>query len=243
MSGYAPVERRCLSLNDNAVRTHGSHTIHLDSPSVVQCSAREEDLTTPCWELAQITEQDKQADSGHRCPAHQEQYRQSYGRYRAAKEKVKERRGMMPTMVEIAGMTDPFVVVEKQKGVELYLDALEDERAGRKLHSIRFFNSQMDEGHTERYGNVEREIRRAKELLVHLVGQNQSLGFPMRRNVTVQHTTHSPHAAPLTQEVVGESYPRTNDPVNLTNCGSRDALSTINLNATRRQIPEHGADP
>jgi len=105
-------------------------------PSPPQCHTLLEDEITRCGQLA---------TEGHpkpeRCKEHHTQYRTLYKKYKDASKVVDEVKGgaELPTRGEIGRYTDRHAVLEKVSWVCDYLEAIRVEKAGREIHSKRFF--------------------------------------------------------------------------------------------------------
>ncbi|KAH6918084.1 hypothetical protein BKA70DRAFT_1554231 [Coprinopsis sp. MPI-PUGE-AT-0042] len=222
-------ERRSGARRNTNVETH--------KYAMVRCSAYGEDLLTLCEELVKGG---RQGSGMPQCPTHQRHYQESCRAYSDAKDRARQRRGMIPSLEDIYGMTDASFVEEKQQCVKMYLEALREEREGRKLHANRFFNSQMDEGHMKRYENVKREIKRA-EVLASALGTRKR--FIMQSHVyarsraTAQTRPHY-HDLPLPRQANNERqryYSAENHPRNSANGYSQHAHPTTTPSATRNQ--------
>ncbi|KAH6918083.1 hypothetical protein BKA70DRAFT_1246142, partial [Coprinopsis sp. MPI-PUGE-AT-0042] len=223
-------ERRSVALNANA---------GLRRSAIVPCSALEEDLSTVCG-VPIVNRQGRRAsDSVPMCPAHREQYRQSYGLYTDAKnraQKIIDGCWMIPSLEEIDMMTDISCIEERQKWVGCYIEALRDERKGRKVHSIRFFNHQMDDGHMERYENVKSEIKRA-EILLSCLGERKLLIEQSHVRRAMANARFNRQGIPLPQQGEDEPtrYIAANPPRIPAKGPSQNAPPRTNLNATKEQ--------
>jgi len=105
-------------------------------PSPPQCLTLLEDGITRCCQPA---------TEGHpkpeRCKKHHTQYRILYKKYKDASKVVDDVKGgaELPTREEIGRYTDWHAVLEKVDWMCDYLEAVRVEKAGREIHSKRFF--------------------------------------------------------------------------------------------------------
>ncbi|KAI9458077.1 hypothetical protein HD554DRAFT_1756007 [Boletus coccyginus] len=130
-------------------------------PSLPQCLTLLEDETTRCCQPA---------TEGHpkpeRCRKHHAQYRALYKKYKDASRVVDDVKGgiELPTREEIGRYTDWHAVLEKVDWMCDYLEAVRVEKAGREIHSMRFF-LEVDDGHRHRVELLDRKLVRAEDVL------------------------------------------------------------------------------
>lgn len=114
---------------------HGTSSTHTKT-SHVQCFTLDEDAITRC---------DQPATEGHpkpeRCKVHHGQYRILYKNYKDASKVVDQVKhgSELPKKEQIGRYTDWHAVLEKERWVRKYLEAIRVEKTGREIHQKRFF--------------------------------------------------------------------------------------------------------
>ncbi|KAK2463889.1 hypothetical protein APHAL10511_004061 [Amanita phalloides] len=174
-----------------------------------KCLTMEEDEITRCGQPAV-----EGYPTPSRCKVHHGQYLIMYIKYKDASKEVDEiKHGQeLPTNEQISRYTDWHLPLDKARWVRRYLESIRVEKAGRELHSKRFFLKgksvhanpvPLDDGHKMRLKLLHKEMVKAVETLDKLQGRAYelyTLNNPAAREMLlksggIRSTPHKPRPA------------------------------------------------